>query len=172
MYVSEGVGIVEGRSRRDVPLSYPPRADALGHSPVGVTPLHGGVAGTVHRPGFDGWEPVVATTGDTDLRTEARMLDYLARESDLPVPAVRSAAPDLLVLEYVDGDATHDARVERDAATHLAALHGVTSDGRGFGFPFDTLAGPVGQPNPWTDSWVDLFGDRRPGHVTDWACGW
>lgn len=38
-----------------------------------------------------------------------------------------------------------------------------------FGFPRDTLTGPVRQPNPWTDSWPEFFGEYRLRHVADLA---
>jgi fructosamine-3-kinase len=136
----------------------------VGDPPTAVEELHGGMVGTVHRVAFADRDPVVAKTGDTPLDVEARMLRYLGRESDLPVPAVVFDSPSLLLLEHVDGDTVHDADVERDAAAHLAALHDRSADA--FGFPFDTLTGPVDQPNPWTDSWVDFFGEHRLGHVT------
>ena len=128
-------------------------AAAVGARPVGVTDLAGGEVGRVRRLDFDDRDPLVAKTGPTPLAVEAEMLRYLARESSLPVPAVRSAADDLLVLSFVEGDAlgprAATEAVERDVAGHLAALHGVTADASGF--PFDTLSGAYAQPNPWTD---------------------
>jgi fructosamine-3-kinase len=87
------------------------------------------------------------------------MLRYVAEVSDLPVPEVLAASDDLLVLEFVPGDGAVTPAVERDAAAHLAALHGVECDRAGF--PFDTLSGPLRQPNPWTDSWTEFFADQR-----------
>jgi fructosamine-3-kinase len=142
---------------------------AVGRAPTGVEALDGGMTGTVHRVDFAARDPLVAKTGDTPLDVEARMLRYLARYTSLPVPGVEYADADLLVLEHVDGDADHTERVERDAAAHLAALHDHTAGA--YGFPFDTLTGPVAQPNRWTRSWVDFFADQRLGHVTDLARG-
>jgi fructosamine-3-kinase len=134
---------------------------------IAVTELDGGMIGTVRRVDFDSRESVVAKTGDTPLGIEARMLRYLARYTSLPVPAVEYADTDLLVLGFVDGDTDHSTEIERDAAARLAALHDHTAGA--FGFPFDTLTGPVSQPNRWRESWIDFFGDQRLRHVAERA---
>ncbi len=92
------------------------------------------------------------------------MLRVLAQYTSLTAPAVVAAGPDRLVFEHVAGDTAHTPTVERDAADHLTALHDHTAGA--FGFPFDTLSGPLSQPNPWTASWVEFFAEHRLGHVT------
>jgi fructosamine-3-kinase len=129
--------------------------------------LDGGEVGTVYRLDFAGRPPVVAKVGDTPLTVEAKMLRYLAAESDLPVPTVYDATDDLLFMAYVEGDGAFTPAAERDVADHLAALHGVTAERSGF--PFDTLSGPYRLPNPWTDSWVEFFRDHRLLDVADAA---
>jgi fructosamine-3-kinase len=131
---------------------------ALGATVVETAELDGGMIGTVYRVEL-GSETVVAKTSDHSLTTEGRMLRYLRAESDLPVPEVYHSGDDLLVLEHVAGESTITPAVERNAAGHLASLHAI--DGPGFGFPFDTLTGPVRQPNPWTDSWVEFYREHR-----------
>ncbi|ELZ26566.1 fructosamine-3-kinase [Halogeometricum pallidum JCM 14848] len=136
------------------------RAESRFESPVStLTELDGGEVGTVYRVDFADRDPVVAKVGDTPLSVEARMLRYLAAESSLPVPEVYDASDDLLFMAYVEGDGRVTRSVERDAADHLAALHGVTADRSGF--PFDTLSGAFALPNPWTDSWVEFFREHR-----------
>ncbi|WP_318568273.1 fructosamine kinase family protein [Salinigranum marinum] len=142
-------------------------ADVFDATVTGVTELDGGMVGTVYRVAFAARDPVVAKTGPTPLDVEARMLRYLARYSSLPVPAVAYADADLLVLAFVAGSSTTTPAVERDAATRLAALHDRTAGA--FGFPFDTLTGPLAQPNPWTASWIDFFREHRLRHVSDLA---
>ncbi|MFB6073576.1 MAG: fructosamine kinase family protein [Haloarculaceae archaeon] len=132
---------------------------ALGAAVVETDELDGGMVGSVYRVDLDGGETVVAKTSEHSLTTEGRMLRYLADESDLPVPAVRYVDDDLLVLEHVAGESTITPAVERDAAIHLADLHRI--EGRACGFPFDTLTGPVPQPNPWTDDWIAFYRDQR-----------
>src|SRR5215210_7994190 len=43
-------------------------------------------------------------TDPTDLRLEAYMLEELRRHSELPVPAVHVAEPDLLVIDFIETD--------------------------------------------------------------------
>lgn len=139
-------------------------AAELGVAVDSTTALEGGMIGEVRRVDLADGAVVVAKTGDTPLRVEARMLRYLA-EKGLSVPAVLSAGGDLLILEHVAGSSTVTPAVERDAADRLAALHDTSADA--FGFPFDTLTGPVRQPNPWTDDWATFFAERRLRFVAD-----
>jgi fructosamine-3-kinase len=53
------------------------------------------------------------------------------------------------------------ASAESDAAALLADLHDITPAGGHFGFEFDTLIGPLPQPNPWTPSWPVFFREHR-----------
>jgi fructosamine-3-kinase len=126
---------------------------------VGLVPLEGGVTGRAYRVDLADGRRVVAKTAPTPLTVEARMLRYLAAHSALPVPEVRYADDDLLVLSFVDGDDPVTPAVERDLADHLAALHETTADA--CGFPFDTTAGPLPKPNPWTDAWPAFVRDHR-----------
>jgi fructosamine-3-kinase len=95
-----------------------------------------------------------------DLELEAWMLDYLARESRLPVPEVLLASADQLVLSYVPHEAGNPAKsAQIDAARQLAALHDVTQVR--FGLERDTLIGPLAQANALSSSWVDFFREHR-----------
>jgi fructosamine-3-kinase len=144
------------------------RAESRFGSPVStLTELDGGEVGTVYRLGFADRDPVVAKVGDTPLTVEAEMLRYLSDESALPVPDVYEASDDLLFMAHVESDGRFTPSVERDAADHLSALHGVTADA--CGFPFDTLSGAFALPNPWTDSWLEFFREHRLLDVAD-AC--
>lgn len=132
---------------------------ALGADVRSVTELDGGLVGRVFRVDVADGQPVAAKVDDGPLENEARMLRWLAAETDLPIPAVSHVESDLLVMEYVDGDGVFDERAERDLAEHLVALHDRSADA--YGFPFDTLSGPFLQSNPWTDSWIDFFREQR-----------
>lgn len=138
---------------------------ALGTDVASLSELDGGMIGRVHRVDLADGRTVVAKTGDTPLAVEARMLRYLATNSDLPVPEVYHATDDLLCIEFVPGESRITPAVERDAAEHLAALHGVTADA--FGFPFDTLTGPVRQPNSRSAEWIPFYREHRLEHVVD-----
>lgn len=129
--------------------------------------LDGGEVGTVYCVDLADGRRVVVKTAKTDLTTEAGMLRHLAEEGGLTVPEVFHAEPDVLVLEFVEGDGDLTPAVERDLAERLAALHETTAEG--FGFPFDTLTGRFRQPNPWTGDWAEFFGEHRLGHATERA---
>lgn len=95
-----------------------------------------------------------------DLRLEAYMLDELARQSDLPVPRVHVAEPDLLVMDFIENDGGPiTPSVERHAAELIARLHATPRPF--FGYERDTLIGPLPQPNPRSDRWVPFFRDHR-----------
>ncbi|MFB6152201.1 MAG: fructosamine kinase family protein [Haloarculaceae archaeon] len=137
---------------------------AFGERPATLRELDGGMIGEVYRADFPDRPALVAKVGDTPLSVEARMLRALD-DAGLPVPAVEHASDELLLMEYVDADGPITPAVERDVADHLAALHGETASA--YGFPFDTLTGPLDQPNPWTDSWVAFFRDQRLRYMAE-----
>ncbi len=136
----------------------------MGRRPSRVAALGGGCIAPVHRCDLPNGERIVAkqpSPGRT-LDCEAWMLRYLADHTALPVPAVIAAAPDLLLLEYVDAGDAMDARAEVHCAELLAGLHAIR--GPQFGFTRDTLIGPLDQPNPPTSRWLDFFRDHRLLH--------
>lgn len=101
-----------------------------------------------------------AGNGQPSLDLEAFMLGELARLSDLPVPRVHHAEPDLLVMDFIDNDGGGiTPSVERHAGELIAKLH--ASRRERFGYARDTLIGPLPQPNPETDEWVTFFRDHR-----------
>jgi len=96
------------------------------------------------------------------------MLGELARLSDLPVPHVHVAEPDLLVMDFIDNDGGAITEpVERHAAALIAALHATPRDS--FGYARDTLIGPLPQPNPQSPRWVPFFRDHRLMHMAQAA---
>lgn len=134
-------------------------SSALGARAFEATELDDGMVSTVYRVSVVGRAPVAAKVGGAPLDVERDMLEYLERETSLPVPTVLHAERGLLLMEYVEGDGRFDERAERDLASQVAALHEISADA--YGFPFDTLSGPYIQSNPWTDSWIEFFRDRR-----------
>jgi len=124
-----------------------------------ATALDGGEVGSVYRVSFSGRPDAAVKVDDSPLGIEAAMLQYLDRDTPLPVPDVLHVEPDLLVLSFIGGDSRFGERAERDLARHVASLHDVSAEA--FGFPFDTLSGPFSQSNPWTESWIDFFRERR-----------
>ncbi len=133
------------------------RVEALGPMPVGF-----GLAGYKVDLADGRRLAVKARQGSAraDLTIEAYMLGELARRSDLPVPAVRYADADLLVMDFIEtDDGGITASVERHAAELIAALHATPR--LAFGYERDTLIGPLPQPNPETDRWIPFFRDHR-----------
>lgn len=126
-------------------------------------PLSGGNVATVYRVELTDDRQVVVKLADPEtgrLQIEGAMLDELARRSHLPLPRKLYAAPELLVMSWIDNDgAAIGASAERHAAELLADLHGVTA--QHFGFDRDTLIGGLPQPNGWMTSWRDFFRERR-----------
>lgn len=104
------------------------------------------------------------STSEPSLALEGAMLADLARLSDLTVPHVYAAETDLLVMDFIDNDGgpiTPD--VERHAATLIAQLHAAPREQ--FGYDYDTLIGPLHQPNPRSAQWVPFFRDHRLLHM-------
>lgn len=135
-------------------------AIAADRQPLHIEPLTGGCVGEVYRVDFPGGDRLVAkvdSTGAGHLDVEGRMLGDLANH--LPVPAVVSSAPDLLLMGYVPGRSNYSPPAEIDAADHLARLHRVTSDR--FGLDYDTRIGGLPQANPRAERWVPFFAEHR-----------
>ena len=95
------------------------------------------------------------------------MLGYLAQHSELPVPKVHHAAPELLVMEALPGGTGASGRAQEHAAALLAQLHSVRSPS--FGLERDTLIGGLHQPNPPTDSWLEFFAEHRLRYMAEQA---
>ncbi|MFH1378498.1 MAG: fructosamine kinase family protein [Planctomycetota bacterium] len=132
-------------------------------APERVTALGGGCIADVRRIDLrDGRSLVVkiATSGYETLDIEGNMLGYLATHSSLPVPKVFVSQPDALAMEWIDGEAGGlGQKAQSHAAELIAGLHSQTADQ--FGFDRDTLIGPLRQPNPWTESWIEFFREQR-----------
>lgn len=93
------------------------------------------------------------------LDLEGFMLRQLAERSRLPVPRVHYVDAALLLMDFIAGGGAMDGRAEEHAADLLADLHAITASK--FGFPCDTLIGPLPQPNGETDDWIGFFRDQR-----------
>ena len=134
-------------------------ADILGARVVRSRSLGGGCVADVRRVDLEDGRAVVVKRGQ-GLELEGWMLRWLRAHSAAPVPAVHYAAPDLLIMDFVDGES---GRLTPAAEEHLgaivAALHGVNGDA--FGFERDTVIGGLKQPNPRETSWRRFFGEHR-----------
>lgn len=136
---------------------------AIGQRPAVITALHGGDIAAASRVELADGTLLVAKTprgaGPATGEIEGRMLRFLAERSDLPVPAVLHAAPDLLIMEYFETGGRLTGSAERAVARHIAALHDVAGDS--FGLAFDTVIGPLPQPNPPAAEWLPFFREHR-----------
>lgn len=136
---------------------------AIGRRPTSIAPLHGGDIAAASRVELaDGTRLVAKTSrvgGPATGDIEGRMLRLLAERSDLPVPTVLHAAADLLIMDYFETGGRLTGNAERAAARHIAALHGVT--GESHGLNFDTVIGPLPQPNPLVAEWLPFFREHR-----------
>ncbi len=136
-------------------------------TPCSTSPLSGGCIASVYRVTFvDGSTAVVKhdAARSATLRIEAMMLRYLAEHSALPVPRVLAESDEALVMQLMPGATGCDADAQRHAAELLVELHAIRAPA--FGFERDTLIGPLHQPNPRTESWVEFFSRHRIEHMT------
>ncbi|MEE8270865.1 MAG: fructosamine kinase family protein [Alphaproteobacteria bacterium] len=155
---------------RDAAAPEAPLADrieaALGRRPLALVPLSGGSTVRVLRADLPGGERIVAKAGRGQLALERRMLDALARYSDLPLPTVLHGADDLLLMTHVDHDGgAPGAAAQAHAAELLAALHATPRER--FGYECDTVIGQLPQPNPPGDRWIPFFRDHRLLHMAE-----
>jgi fructosamine-3-kinase len=136
--------------------------EILGQRPDHISPLSGGCVGEVYRVDLpDGRSLVAKVDGGSNavLDKEGWMLHYLVEKSALPVPELIHSAPDLLIMSFLPGHSSFDARSEAHAAALLADLHAITAPA--YGLESDTLIGGLHQPNPWTPSWIAFFREQR-----------
>ncbi len=134
---------------------------ALGQPIRRVQALAGGMISQVLRIEPADGAPVVAKVGDGghDLTIEAYMLGYLRGHTELPVPRVLYAEPNLLLMEFIAGVSEWDSESLGHLGALLAACHQVP--GAAYGLERDTLIGPLHQPNPPSESWIDFFRQHR-----------
>jgi fructosamine-3-kinase len=138
---------------------------ALGSAAVEVRPMGRGHNATLHFVRLQDGRRLVAKLADghAGLALEGFMLRYLRERSALPVPAVHLCDDRLLAMDFVDGPDRLTAAAQEHAAELLADLHGRPA--ARYGFPRDTLIGPLPQPNPESDDWVAFFRDHRLMHM-------
>ncbi len=134
-------------------------SEILGAELQSVERLRGGCIAEVYGVHFSDDQVVAKVDDEGDLRLESFMLTYLKEHGPLPVPDVIHSSDTLLVLEYLPGSPQNLQRAEAHAAELFAELHEVRA--RQYGLERDTLIGPLSQPNPQTDSWVDFFREHR-----------
>ena len=106
--------------------------------------------------------------GTATLGIEAQMLQFLRNHTLLPIPKVIYESEELLIMSKIASTGGQfTPKAEEDAAEKLAALHGIRGDA--FGLEFDTVIGPLQQPNPQTDKWVPFFAEHRLLYMAEQA---
>jgi fructosamine-3-kinase len=140
-------------------------AAATGSALTRTRPLAGGcVAEVLMVECADGTRLVAKLGGPgSPLPLEAWMLEFLARESRLPVPAVRFASEEILLLDYIESGDPLDRSAQTHAAELLADLH--SRSAAEFGLARDTVIGGLPQPNAPSKAWIPFFRDRRLMHM-------
>lgn len=123
--------------------------------------LHGGSIAKVYVVELANGKRLVAKVAKPDsmMSREGYMLNYLKEVSNLPVPDVIYSDDTLLLMTYIEGNSSFGAAEQTDAAEILAELHENTAER--FGLEEDTLIGPLHQPNPRTDTWLEFFREHR-----------
>lgn len=131
---------------------------AVGGPVTGLRALHGGDIAEVWRADLADGRSLVAKRG-RHLALEGWMLSYLKRHTKVPVPEVRHATDDLLVMSFVANDGGLDPFAETHLGDVVAGLHAVGAPR--FGLERDTLIGSLPQPNPESEDWRAFFRDHR-----------
>src|SRR5690606_17424319 len=88
---------------------------------------------------------------------------FLKENSRLPVPAVHYSNEHVIIMDFIESHDMVDYRAQRDAAEHLAALHGIRAEK--YGLERDTLIGSLRQPNRQSGDWVSFFAEQRLLHM-------
>lgn len=128
---------------------------------IKVEALSGGMISHVIKVTLDNHQTLVAKLSDTDhdLTIEAYMLQYLKDHSQLPIPRVIHATPQIMLLDYINGTTGLNTATQGELGKLLVQLHQVTATQ--FGLERDTLIGPIHQPNPLSDSWISFYREQR-----------
>jgi len=96
---------------------------------------------------------------DSGLGLEAFMLRELKANSNLPIPEIYYSGDGLLIMEWMRSGGSINPKVQHHAAELLVDLHARPFEQ--FGYSQDTLIGPLHQPNPQMDSWIEFFREHR-----------
>ncbi len=127
-----------------------------------IEQLGGGCVSQVYRVTLRNNQMIIAKIDEgpnSPLESEGGMLQYLARNSALPVPEVFHVSKTILLMSYVEGESRFANKAQEHAAELLASLHQISSPTHGF--ERQTVIGGLPQPNPKTESWLTFFRDHR-----------
>lgn len=129
--------------------------------PGELTPLAGGCVGEVYGLEVGGKKYVVKVDrrGAGVLEIEGRMLEFLAGNSELPIPLPIAYDNTFILMPRLPGATSEAGSAELHAAELFAQLH--NTRGEQYGFDYDTVIGGLPQPNGYSDSWIDFFAEKR-----------
>jgi len=138
----------------------------LGARVVESQRVHGGDVAVAYAVDLDDGRRVFAKTHPAAppnfFTTEAAGLEWLREPRVVPVPevlAVSDAAPNHLVLEWIDEGGRTGAKSDAELGTALAALHGAGAPA--FGREDRRSTGSRGLPNEPRATWADFYRDNR-----------
>lgn len=119
---------------------------------------------TLYRLDFKNRDSLVAKFGRPKLRNhfdvEYQMLNTINRFSFLTTPKAIYTDDELYLMEYIQHvPLGHHQEAEPQIAKQIAALHDIKAPK--FGYEYDTLIGPLLQPNRFNKNWIEFFRDER-----------
>ncbi|MDD9900968.1 MAG: fructosamine kinase family protein [Alphaproteobacteria bacterium] len=133
--------------------------EAMDAKAVSIAPLSAANNAQIYRLDFGDIGYRVAKVAEKGLDTEAFMLRFLKEKTELPVPQIDYGNEHVMIMEFIETHYSLDARAQKDAAHHLAKLHGIKGDM--YGFERDTTIGSLRQPNVQSASWHAFFAEQR-----------
>jgi fructosamine-3-kinase len=135
--------------------------DLTGFNVRQKSPLGGGCISDVYKVSLSNGETVVAKVGKmgSGLALEGMMLEYLSKNTELPVPDVLCANDNLLIMTWVPSAGRLDRSAQIHAADLVATLHQTSHSY--FGFSCDTVIGGLKQTNTKSKCWLDFFAQHR-----------
>ena len=88
-----------------------------------------------------------------NLLIEAKMIEFLAKNSQILVPKIYFKDDNLIVMEYIENNDYQQHQIA--FAKDLAQLHMISNDQ--YGLEFDNLIGSLPQSNKLNQNWSDFF---------------
>jgi fructosamine-3-kinase len=138
----------------------------LGTAIIGARRVHGGDVAIAYALDLDDGRRAFAKTHPAAppnfFTTEAAGLEWLRAPGVIPVPqvlAVSDAAPNRLVLEWIDEGGRASEQTEAALGTALAALHAAGAPA--FGREDRRTTGSRGLPNEPCATWAEFYRDNR-----------
>lgn len=139
-------------------------SDIIGEMPLRHEHIAQSYNLSIYKIEFHTHLPVVAKLGKPKLRShfelEFQMLKQLNGLNFLTSPKAIYVDDELYLMDYVDHTPLgHHQEAEPIIANQIAQLHDIKAEK--FGFDYDTIIGPLLQPNRFSNHWVEFFRDER-----------